>query len=196
MIDPVRTSATAVAPRKRRRSDYADTVTELPADALFLEPGVEWRSVSSKLITERRIPVVAVALLGVVVAAIGVAMRMTGGAPVVPFLVVALAIEAVAAALWALVPRLVSSWRYAERAQDLLIRHGRVFRRLTVVPYGRMQVIEVSANPISHRLGIATVTLVTASANTNAKIPGLPTEVAQELRDRLAAKGEAMTAGL
>lgn len=175
---------------------YAEMVTELPVDALFLESGVDWQSVSPKLVTERRIPVLAVALVGAVVAAIGVAVHVTDAAPALPFVAVALAVEALAGACWALVPRFVSSWRYAERAQDLLIRHGRVYRRLTVVPYGRMQVIEVSANPLSHRLGIATVTLVTASASTNAKIPGLPTEVAQELRDRLAAKGEAMTAGL
>lgn len=94
------------------------------------------------------------------------------------------------------VPRVVSAWRYSEREQDLLVSRGRLVRRLTVVPYGRMQVIEVSANPVSTRLGIATVTLVTASASTDARIPGVPVEVAQQLRDRLAAKGEASTAGL
>jgi membrane protein YdbS with pleckstrin-like domain len=59
-----------------------------------------------------------------------------------------------------------------------------------------MQVIELSANPVSRRLGIATLTLVTASAATDARIPGVPADVAQELRDRLAAKGEAAAAGL
>jgi len=172
-------------------------VIELPADPLFLEPGVEWRSVSPKLITERRYPVVALALVGFAMALAGVGLQLFGAPLLWPLVVAGLVIEVIAGVLWfVVVPRVVSSWRYAERAEDLLIRHGRIYRRLTVVPYGRMQVIEVSANPISHRLGIATVTLVTASANTNAKIPGLPTEVAQELRDRLAAKGEAMTAGL
>jgi hypothetical protein len=59
-----------------------------------------------------------------------------------------------------------------------------------------MQVIEVSANPIAQRLEIATVKLVTASASTDATIPGLPVEEAHQLRDRLAAKGEALSAGL
>jgi hypothetical protein len=59
-----------------------------------------------------------------------------------------------------------------------------------------MQVIDVRANPISQRLGIATVTLVTASADTDATIPGLPVDIAHALRDRLAAKGEASAAGL
>ena len=52
------------------------------------------------------------------------------------------------------------------------------------------------ANPIAQRLGIATVKLVTASASTDATIPGLPVEEAHELRDRLSAKGEALSAGL
>ena len=110
-----------------------------------------------------------------------------------------LGVAALAAAVvgwFVVVPRVVRSWRYAEREQDLLVSRGRLLRRLTVVPYGRMQVIEVSANPISARLGISTVTLVTASASTDASIPGVPVEVAHALRDRLAAKGEAMTAGL
>jgi membrane protein YdbS with pleckstrin-like domain len=59
-----------------------------------------------------------------------------------------------------------------------------------------MQVIEVRANPVSAWLDIATVQLVTASASTDATIPGLPTSEAHALRDRLAAKGEATTAGL
>ncbi len=114
-------------------------------------------------------------------------------------MLMALGVVALAAALlgwFFVVPRIVSAWRYAEREQDLLVSRGRLLRRLTVVPYGRMQVIEVSANPVSARLGIATVTLVTASGSTDAKIPGVPVEVAHELRDRLAAKGEALTAGL
>ena len=98
---------------------------------------------------------------------------------------------------WLLVaPRIVASWRYAEREQDLLVRRGRLVRHLTVVPYGRMQVIEVRSDPVSNCLGIATVQLVTASANTDAQIPGLPADIARELRDRLAAKGEAAAAGL
>ncbi|MGI8888980.1 MAG: PH domain-containing protein [Nocardioidaceae bacterium] len=172
-------------------------MNELPADPLFLEAGLNWRAVSPRLITERRLFVVLLVLSGLALMTVGALVHRSDVGPWQPLVLLGLAIESVAAVLWfVVVPRMVASWRYAERQQDLLIRHGRIFRRLTVVPYGRMQVIEVSANPISARLGIATVTLVTASANTNAKIPGLPTQIAQELRDQLAAKGEAMTAGL
>jgi membrane protein YdbS with pleckstrin-like domain len=170
---------------------------DLPRDPLFLEPDLDWRTVSPRLITERRIPVVAVAVAALGVLALGVVAHAKASASLWPFALVAAALTLVAVVLWfVVVPRMALSWRYAEREQDLVVRRGRLVRRLTVVPYGRMQVIQVRSNPIAHRLGIATVTLVTASADTDAHIPGLPVEVAQALRDRLAAKGEALTAGL
>jgi membrane protein YdbS with pleckstrin-like domain len=170
---------------------------DLPRDPLFLEPDVEWHAVSPRLITERRIPVGAVAAAAVGVLVLGMVADSKGSASLWPFAAVAAALAIVALVLWfVLVPRMALSWRYAERQQDLVVRRGRLVRRLTVVPYGRMQVIQVRSNPIAHRLGIATVTLVTASADTDAHIPGLPVDVAQALRDRLAAKGEALTAGL
>jgi membrane protein YdbS with pleckstrin-like domain len=172
-------------------------VNDLRFDPLFLEDDVDWHKVSPRLITERRIPVAVLAVIAVGVLILGIVVESSGTGSLWPFAVAAAVLAVICAVLWfVLVPRMAMSWRYAEREQDLLVRHGRVFRRLTVVPYGRMQVIQVRSNPIAHRLGIATVTLVTASADTDARIPGLPSEVAQALRDRLAAKGEALTAGL
>ncbi len=165
-------------------------------DRLFLEPGLDWRPVSPKLVTERRIPVAVVGLVGLVLVA-GAAVLASRGSSYLGLLIPGLVALAVAAVNWFwVVPRIVSSWMYAEREQDLLVTHGRLRRSLSVVPYGRMQVIEVSANLIAQRLGIATVKLVTASASTDATIPGLPVEDAHALRDRLAAKGEALSAGL
>jgi uncharacterized protein len=170
---------------------------DVSQDPLFLEPDLDWHEVSPRLITERRIPVAAIAVVAVAVLVIGAVSQDDESASVWPFAAVAAALAIVALVLWFIVvPRMVASWRYAEREQDLLVRRGRLVRRLTVVPYGRMQVIQVRSNPIAHRLGIATVTLVTASADTDAHIPGLPVDVAQALRDRLAARGEALTAGL
>jgi membrane protein YdbS with pleckstrin-like domain len=88
------------------------------------------------------------------------------------------------------------SWGYAERGDDLLVRRGVMFRRLTIVPYGRMQFVDVTAGPVDRMFGLATVQLHTAAAATDARIPGLSREVADRLRDRLAALGEARAAGL
>ena len=95
-----------------------------------------------------------------------------------------------------LVPRQVRAMRYAERADDLLVRRGIMFRQLVVVPYGRMQYVDVTAGPLARKLGIASVQLHTASPATNASISGLPPQEAARLRDRLASRGEARLAGL
>jgi membrane protein YdbS with pleckstrin-like domain len=93
-------------------------------------------------------------------------------------------------------PRSLRSWGYAERADDLLVRHGLLYRRLSIVPYGRMQFVDVTAGPVERLLGLATVQLHTAAAASDAKIPGLPPQEAARLRDRLAALGEARAEGL
>ena len=85
---------------------------------------------------------------------------------------------------------------YAERADDLLVVSGILFRRLVLVPYGRMQLVDVRRGPLERYLGLATVQLHTAAATTDATIPGLPPAVAAHLRDELAALGEQRSAGL
>lgn len=85
---------------------------------------------------------------------------------------------------------------YAEREDDLLIRRGIMFRKATVVPYGRLQFVDVDAGPIDRMFGLATVKLHTASAATDATIPGLPRAEADRLRDSLAGLGQTNLAGL
>lgn len=107
-------------------------------------------------------------------------------------LVVAVAWGLIAAA----VHRRVQSWGYVEREDDLVVTRGLLVRRVTVVPYGRMQFIDVIAGPVERFFKIATVHLHTAAAATDARIPGLDREQAALLRDRLATLGEARAAGL
>jgi uncharacterized protein len=102
----------------------------------------------------------------------------------------------VAAFAWTLLRGRYRSWGYQERADDLVVRRGLLFRQVTVVPYGRMQFIDVSAGPIDRLFGLATVQLHTAAAASDARIPGLEQEEADRLRDRLASLGEAQATGL
>ncbi|MFI5819354.1 PH domain-containing protein [Streptomyces rishiriensis] len=97
---------------------------------------------------------------------------------------------------WVLLGRNWRSWRYAERADDLLISRGVLWREETVVPYGRMQLVEVTSGPVERYFGLASVQLHTAAAATDAAIPGLDPSDAERLRDRLTALGEARSAGL
>ena len=92
--------------------------------------------------------------------------------------------------------RRVRSWGYCEREDDLLVRRGLLVSRLSVVPYGRMQFIDVEAGPAERAFGLATVHLHTAAAASDARIPGLAKAEAARLRDRLAELGEARAAGL
>ncbi|MGC5032961.1 PH domain-containing protein [Micromonospora sp. DT229] len=101
-------------------------------------------------------------------------------------------------ALWRAVTivRAVRAWGYAERENDLLVRHGLLVRRLSIVPYSRMQFVDVSAGPLERAFDLATVQLHTAAAASDARVPGLRPAEASRLRDRLTALGEDRAEGL
>jgi membrane protein YdbS with pleckstrin-like domain len=159
----------------------------------FQHPDEGWVRVSPKLVTARRIS------LGLGYAVLVVGLVVLWVLPAVPEVVpLVLAVVAVLVFAWAwwLIGRRVRSWGYAVRPDDLLVGSGIMFRRLVIVPYGRMQLVDVVAGPIDRWLGVATVQLHTAAATTDAAIPGLVPEVAAQLRDTLARLGEQRTAGL
>jgi uncharacterized protein len=160
-------------------------------DGPFDPQGVVWQRVSPRLTTVRLISTAAGLSLPL---AITLAIALLAS----PAWVWALPATVVAIGLWAavLVPRQVRALGYAERDEDLLIRRGILFRALVVVPYGRMQLVDVQAGPLDRWGGIAKLQLHTASASTNAVIPGLQPQEAARLRDRLAERGEARLAGL
>jgi uncharacterized protein len=99
-------------------------------------------------------------------------------------------------AAWWFVRNRFHAWGYLEREEDLEVRRGVMIQRLSVVPYGRMQFVEITTGPMERLFGLATVKLHTAAAASDARIPGLHPEEAARLRDRLAALGEAKAAGL
>ena len=152
-----------------------------------------WTPVSPKLISARRVTL-GLSYLLVVVAI--VALFVVPGVPRWAAVAAVVAALVVLVWLWWLIGRRVRSFGYAERGDDLLVTSGIMFRRLVIVPYGRMQLVDVKAGPIDRWLGVTTVQLHTASATTDASIPGLEPEVAAELRDRLARRGEQRSAGL
>ncbi|RKN50603.1 PH domain-containing protein [Micromonospora endolithica] len=92
--------------------------------------------------------------------------------------------------------RAVRAWGYAEREDDLLVRHGLLVRRLSIVPYSRMQFVDVSAGPLERAFDLATVQLHTAAAASDARVPGLRPAEASRLRDRLTALGRDRAEGL
>lgn len=99
--------------------------------------------------------------------------------------------------VWAawIMRRQVGALGYSEGAEEP-VRRGVMFKNVVVVPYGRMQQVNVSAGPILGHYGLASVELVTASPSTNATIHGVSSEEADRLRLKLTQLGNSMMEGL
>lgn len=177
----------SLVPLRRHRSRTLHGVSQV-----FAPPGEKWQPVSVALARLRR--ALLLGWLAVATVAVVVVGWATGWWWITVLGVLLVAVVLVWG-LW-LIPRNWRAWGYAERDDDLLVKRGVLFRKLTVVPYGRMQFVDVRSGPLERRVGIATVQLHTASPATDASIPGLPHDEAARLRDRLAALGEARAAGL
>jgi membrane protein YdbS with pleckstrin-like domain len=162
-------------------------------EQLFAPPDQDWQRLSVKFRSMRRLSSV-----------IWLTILFGGGAVAVAIttelwwlVVLILVVGAVIMVLrWIVVGRNWASWGYAEREDDLYITNGVLFRTLITVPYGRMQLVEVRTTPLQRAYGLATVQLVTASASTDAAIPGLLPQEAARLRDRLTQLGESQASGL
>jgi membrane protein YdbS with pleckstrin-like domain len=158
----------------------------------MLAPESAWRTPSPRLLTMRRLEVGGAALL----LALGLFVLILAGAGVAYGAAAGGAVLVLGALGEVFVARRVRAWGYTEREDDLLVRRGVLFFRLSVIPYGRMQFIDVTAGPVERAFGLATVRMHTAAAASDARIPGLAAAEAARVRDRLAALGEAQAAGL
>lgn len=97
--------------------------------------------------------------------------------------------------LW-LIPAQVKKLGWKETADELLLSRGKIFHTYTVVPYGRIQFVDVTAGPIERIFGLKSVELHTASASSDSSISGLVAAEADALRDRLAIQARERMSGL
>lgn len=167
-------------------------VTE-PLAVSPLEPWpdtVTWRRVSPRLLVVELLRL----LIGLVVVAVGLTVVAVLGWSWAGPAFAALGVFGVLRGI--MIVRAVRAWGYAERERDLLVRHGLLIRRLSIVPYARMQFVDVTAGPLERAFGLAKVQLHTAAAATDAQVPGLAPAEAARLRDRLTALGEDLGEGL
>ncbi|WP_301751957.1 PH domain-containing protein [uncultured Erythrobacter sp.] len=136
------------------------------------------------------------------------ALRLRTTLTAIPFLIGALVAEAAIRDL-ALIPQgiiagtvlvialaliiRVPATRYNARgyqisADRLRVVRGLLFRSDTVVPFGRVQHIDVHQGPLDRFFGIATLTLHTAgNHNASVSLPGLGEELAREMREEIRA---------
>jgi membrane protein YdbS with pleckstrin-like domain len=174
-----------------RGTQGAGTLTGM--DPLFAPPKEPWQRVSPKLATMRILEAAVLAVLAATAAIVLAWLTAVPGWVGSVGLVAAVLGGALGSVL---LVRNARSWGYAERAEDIYVTRGLLFRRLAVVPYGRMQFVDVTAGPVARLFGVAEVHLHTANPDTNLRIPGLVHDEAIRLRDRLTALGESSAAGL
>lgn len=81
------------------------------------------------------------------------------------------------------------AWGYEPREDELVVKHGLMIRRLTVVPFGRVQHIDVAQGPLQRPFALATLVLNTAGTRGAAvKLPGLAIGTAEAMRDHIRGK--------
>ncbi len=150
-----------------------------------------WRRVSPRYVV---VEIVSTVLFGVVACAIAAFLWLVVGVPWAVFAGGAVALITVVSVI--ILPRRVRSIGYQLRQDDLLFRRGIMFQRFVSVPYGRMQLVDITRGPVARWLGLADLKFVTAAASSGVAIPGLTEADAEALRDRLVELAESRRAGL
>ena len=158
-----------------------------------LDAGITgWNRVSGRLVAVRLVGTAVGAVFGAVVA-VAVLLLLDGAWPGWVILAVVVVVTVVDLVL---VPRSIRAIGWVLREDDLVVRRGLLLSRVVAVPYGRMQLIDMNRGPIARLLGLAELRLVTAAAASDVTLPGLPEQVATDLRDALVARAEERRVGL
>lgn len=79
-------------------------------------------------------------------------------------------------------------WRYGLAEDVLILERGVWTRKRSMTPYFRVQNVDVTQGPLERWLGLKRLTIRTASAFTDASIPGLDGQAAEDLRVRILAR--------
>ena len=88
--------------------------------------------------------------------------------------------------IWVIPQRRYSRWSYQASSDRLRIVRGYLFYSDTVVPYGRIQHMDVDQGPIERPYGLATFSAHTAGTHgSTITLPGLPHADALALREMI-----------
>jgi hypothetical protein len=116
-------------------------------------------------------------------AAIAMQTPMPRGLAVAPALLIAVLL------VFVLPERRYRAWGYDVTEDELHVQNGIWLQTLTVVPFGRVQHIDVSQGPFERRYGVGALTLHTAGTRASAVVlPGLETADAERMRDEIRGK--------
>jgi uncharacterized protein len=130
-----------------------------------------------------------VLVLAAIVLAVDVGLRLAGNPPPgPPGLAAVLVALAGGAAAWRLPDLEYRNWRYQVAEDALELRHGILRRVHSAIPYFRVQHIDVTQGPVERLVGLSRLIVHTASAGTDATIPGIAAGDAEGLRRLILAR--------
>jgi len=192
--EPETTPATPDSNRESTATDAGGSFERLvepkSENRLVLEGGV-WHQISPKYVTVQLIS--HGSILAIVVAA---TLVLTLVLDLQWVWIVGGALAVIQIWTLAILPRQARAIGYRLREDDLVFRRGILWQRFVAVPYGRMQLIDITHGPLDRGFGIAQLKFVTAAAATGVVIPGLAQSTADTLRDHLIEVAESRRTGL
>jgi membrane protein YdbS with pleckstrin-like domain len=164
-------------------SDPATVRPEAPAGGTptAADPDAAPRSLSPRIQRVWQLSTLASALI-VLVVLVGLCVLTDDVARLVSGALAVATVAAAALGVLVLVPRRYRGWRYVLGPAALELAHGVLTHRSSTVPYIRVQHIDLTAGPLDRRLGLTTLVIRTASATTDARLPGIEDREAERLR--------------
>jgi uncharacterized protein len=128
-------------------------------------------------------------VLVLLVLAVDIGARLAGAdMPGPPGLAAGLIAAAGGLAAWWVPRATYRHWRYQVADDALELRHGLIRRVHSAIPYFRVQHIDVAQGPVERAVGLARLIVHTASAGTDATIPGIAAGDAEGLRRLILAR--------
>lgn len=168
---------------------YTALRTPRSSNALALDGA--WHQISPRYVASQFVQNgIFIAILVVVALVLGIALEQTWVwipvGVVILFTLITLII----------LPRQAKALGYMLREDDVVFRRGILWQRMVAVPYGRMQLVDITQGPLDRAFGVSQLKVVTAAATTGVQIPGLSQAGAEALRDTLIEVAETRRTGL
>jgi uncharacterized protein len=165
----------------------------------LIDPPGDFRRVSPKLVAVQEISNAITVAVFLAVLALPLVLKGAGVWPGFPAWISW--VLGAAVVLWGIIeaiiiPFRVRNMRYALRADDVCVARGVLFHSSEVIPYGRIQYVDVKAGPLLRGFGLCVLQVHTASPDAHPQIDGLLRADGDRLKDELARRGEERLAGL
>ncbi|MEN0023557.1 MAG: PH domain-containing protein, partial [Microbacterium sp.] len=150
-----------------------------------------WHQISPRYVVSQIVQnVIFIAIVAVVAAVLALALHQTWAWIPAGVIVLITLITLI------ILPRQAKAIGYMLRDDDIVFRKGILWQRMIAVPYGRMQLVDITQGPLDRAFGVTQLKMVTAAATTGVQIPGLTQAAAEALRDTLIEVAETRRTGL